>query len=117
MKGNFKAAFSDKIITTSLNFSLFLMMISSVLIALFYTKLPPFIPFFNSLPWGGERLAPSYYLIFLPVFFVLILIVNSIISVRVYTSYTLLSRILSVNALLFVLFGFLALIQIIFLVF
>jgi len=117
MSANPKIVFSDKIIKVSFFASLLLTGISSAIIAVFYTKLPPLIPFYNSMPWGEGRLAPSHFILAFPLLFIAIIVINILVSLRVHNNYMLLSRILSVNALLFIVFGFLAFVQIIFLVF
>lgn len=117
MNGNFNLLWRDKLIRLTLLLSIVLSVATTILIALFYHKLPPLVPFFNSMPWGRERLAPVYYIGTLPLVFLIVLILNNFMSIAIYQSHTLLARILSMNGFLFVLFGFLAYLQILFLVF
>lgn len=96
----------------------FLLFITGVGMVIFtYQSLPSYIPFFNSFPWGSERLAPSFYVLFLPVAFLGILIINYLLAMVIYDKYTILARILSINVFLFLIFGVLAYAQILFLVF
>jgi hypothetical protein len=72
----------------------------------YFFKLPPFIPLFNQLPWGMERLSEKIG-IFLPLslswcFF----IINSIIAAIIYEKMPLMSRIISVTSFLIALLTF-----------
>ncbi len=49
----------------SIRISLFLIIFASALLLYFWQKLPPQIPFYYSLTWGEEQLAPNISLIFL----------------------------------------------------
>lgn len=107
---------SDNILKLSTILSFVLLLSSSMLIAFSYTSLPPYIPFFNSLPWGTERLFSSMIVIFLPILFLIVLIGNVLLSVRLYATNALMARMISFNGLLVMMLGFLAYLQIIFLV-
>jgi hypothetical protein len=87
-----------------------------VIIAISYPNLPPYIPFFNSLPWGTDRLFSSIVVIFLPVTFLIIIIINTLLSARLYTTHVLMARMISFNGLLVMTLGFLAYLQIMLLV-
>lgn len=116
MKKTFNILFTDNIIKVSFSASIFLLLVASVLILLLYQKLPPYIPFFNSLPWGTERLFSSVIVVFLPLIFLLILFINNALSAYLYGKHALIARMISFNGLLVIFLGFLAYLQIVFLV-
>ncbi len=116
MKNAFNTLLSDNIIKVSSGASFLLLLIATLLIAFFYQKLPPYIPFFNSLPWGTERLFSSVIVVFLPLIFLLVLIINNALSAYVYEKHALIARMISFNGLLVILLGFLAYLQIVLLV-
>ncbi len=116
MKEKFKILTSDKTIKYSLIVSIIVWLLATVMIAVLQTMLPPLIPFFNSMPWGEERLASSWWVLSLPVIFLCILVANYILSGFFYKNHPLMARLLVFNALLFLLLGLLAYLQIVFLV-
>ncbi len=117
MKERLKNASRDSVIRFSVIFSLVFIFLETVLILVFFGKLPPFIPFFNSMPWGESRLAPPNNFLYLFSSFIAVVILDNFLSAVFYKSYPLISRILSVTSLLFVFLGFLASVQIFILVF
>lgn len=117
MKGNFRLLFSDKLIRITILLSVVLIISQVILIAVFYSNLPPLIPFLNSQSWGAGRLYAPWVVLSIPAALVLVFVLNNSLGIAFYTKNTLISRILSFNALLFSLLAFLAFIQIIFLVF
>lgn len=116
MKKTFNILFSDNIIKVSFSASIFLLLVATLLIALLYQQLPPYIPFFNSLPWGTERLFSSIIVVFLPIIFLLVLFINNALSAYFYERHALIARMISFNGLLVIILGFLAYLQIVFLV-
>lgn len=116
MKKTINTVLSDNILKLSAGMSFAVLLICTVLIAVLYNSLPPFIPFFNSLPWGTQRLFTSTALIFLPIIFLLVIIVNNVLSTYLYSKHALMARMVSFNGLLVVILGFLAYLQIVFLV-
>lgn len=117
MKNNLKLIFSDNIIKISSILSITLIIFQTILVLIFYSKLPPLIPFLNSQPWGELRLFNPSIIFFLPVIYILIFFLNNILSALYYKKNTLVSRVLSFNSLLFISLGVLAFIQILLLVF
>ncbi len=100
MKEFFKPIRTDRIIYRSAVISVFLIIITLVYILIRFFSLPPFIPVFNQLPWGNDRIGPSFT-IFIPILStILILAVNLALSSFAYTKTPLMSRILSVTTLL-----------------
>ncbi len=117
MRDSLKLLFADNLIRISIILSLVLTLVQIVLILIFFSKLPPLVPFLNSQPWGMERLSPRSTIFLLPLFLMGVFALNNFLSASFYLRNTLISRILSFNSLLFILLGLLAFIQIVFLVF
>ena len=106
MNGLFKQFFKDKIIRLSqiITFLMFVVLCGATIF--YYMKLPPFIPLYNQLPWGMERLSDRIG-IFLPLslafaFFVL----NTIVAALIHGKMPLIARILSITSFLIVLLTF-----------
>jgi len=51
-----------------------------IIISIFYTKLPPEIPLWYSLPWGETRLATPLWLFLLPVASLVSFFINTIVA-------------------------------------
>lgn len=100
MKEFFKDIKSDKAIIPAF-FINSLFIIASIIYILFsYGNLPPFIPIFNQLPWGEERLG-STFTIFIPVLVaLLIFIINILTSAFIYKKTPLVARMLAAVSLL-----------------
>lgn len=116
MKDFFRDILIDK--TTRLVFllSLISMMLALLLTVSIYRNLPPFVPVFNQLSWGQERLGERGA-IFIPIsitFF--IFIGNLVFSSSIYKKVPLASRMLSVACLLVCLLALLFVIKTILLI-
>lgn len=100
MKDFFKDIVQDKTIAPAFFINVFFIILSIVFILFFYSKLPPFIPTFNQLPWGEQRLGGTLT-IFIPVLVaLLIFVVNIFTSTLIYKKITLISRMLAAISLL-----------------
>lgn len=100
MKEFFKDIKNDKIIVSAFFINTFSIIAALVYISLFYGKLPPFIPIFNQLPWGEQRLG-NQITIFIPVLTaLLIFIINMFVSTAIYRKIPLISRMFVVISLL-----------------
>lgn len=100
MKEFFRDVKSDK--TTSIGFSITLILITFIVVFIlfFYGRLPPFVPVFNQLPWGEERLGTPIT-IFIPILTAfLIFILNLSTSALIYKRIPLVSRMLAGTSLL-----------------
>ncbi len=117
MKEKFKILLSDQFIRISLLLSLLFIIPLVIIIIATYGSLPPLIPFFNSMPWGEQRLVASNVTIFLPLLLIGIFIGNILQATLSYSRYVLVARIVFFNSFLFLLLGLLAYLQIIFLTF
>jgi len=111
MKEFFKDIRSDKIARIGFLISGALSAFSFILILAKYRNFPPFIPIFNQLPWGEQRLAPLLA-IFIPIIVNwAVLILNLITSALVYQKVPLASRMLSATSAVVSLLVFLFLVK------
>lgn len=100
MKDFFKDITADKTITMAFFVNGFFIIATLIFISFSYGRLPPFIPIFNQLPWGEQRLGTTIS-IFVPVLVsLLILIINIITAALAYKKIPLVSRMLAAISLL-----------------
>ncbi|MDP2585812.1 MAG: hypothetical protein Q8P29_02950 [Candidatus Levybacteria bacterium] len=100
MKEFFKDIAQDKTITAAYLINIFLMIATVVYILFSYGKLPPFIPIFNQLPWGEQRLG-NQLTIFIPTLVALLIFaINIFASASIYKKIPLISRMLAAVSLL-----------------
>ena len=100
MKGLFKKINADKIIRLGTYISVVFLILHLLCIIIVFPFLPPFLPLFNQMPWGGERLGIKIE-IFLPFIIGLsFFFLNLILAIRLYEKMPLVSRILSITSLL-----------------
>jgi hypothetical protein len=93
----FKTLFADKIVKQSGIASSVLLLLALLYLAVLYRSLPPFVPLFNQLPWGTERLG-SKVMVFLPVVSVLVLFaVNMLVSRFIYEKMPLVVRMIGIT--------------------
>lgn len=77
--------------------SVFILFVALVFLLFFYRSLPPFIPVFNQLPWGEERLGDKLT-IFIPLAIAsTMLIGNMIFSQALYDKMPLVVRMISIT--------------------
>lgn len=57
---------ADMVVRASLAFSLTLMLVQFVLLLVYWTRIPPEVPLFYSLPSGAARLANKNYILTVP---------------------------------------------------
>lgn len=107
MKGLFKQIKQDKIMSGGMIITYLIIAISLAYIFLSLNNLPPYIPLYNQLPWGTDRLAPTL-MIFLPIAVAVVVnISNTIISSIIYAKSQIISRMLSVTSALISFLSFL----------
>lgn len=100
MKDFIKDIRKDKITNIGFLATALIIIVIFIFILFFYRSLPPFIPVFNQLPWGEERLGETI-MIFIPLLStLLIFILNLIIATFVYKRIPLVSRMLAGTSLL-----------------
>lgn len=98
MKDLFKNKNIDKAIIWSFLISIFFVFINFAYILLSFRKLPPFVPLFNQMPWGTERLG-SKEQIFIPLLISLFIsLANFVLSINTYAKSPLISRIFSITS-------------------
>lgn len=106
-----KEFFRDIILDKTIAFVFFLnglFIITIIIFTLFsYGRLPPFVPIFNQLPWGEQRLGTTIT-IFIPVLVaLLILLINIFTSTIIYKKIPLISRMMAAISLLISILTFL----------
>lgn len=116
MKEFFKDIRSDKTITLAYFINGFFIIAIIVFILFSYGSLPPFIPIFNQLPWGEQRLGATLTIL-IPVLVALcILIINLITSAITYKKLPLVARMLAAISLLISILTFIFVVKTIILV-
>ena len=111
MKKFIKNIKSDRITFSGFILSLLLIVLSAVFIAYFYGKLPPFVPIFNQLPWGNDRLTETIG-IFLPVVLLFaIFIFNLIFTSSVYDKNPLIGRFVAATTFLISVMNFIYIVK------
>lgn len=117
MKEFFRDIISDNTIKLGFAISFLSIFITLIFVIFSYHNLPPFIPIFNQLPWGEQRLGVTIS-IFIPIILIfLILICNLVISSKVYKKIQLASRMLAITSLIVSIITFLFVLKTIQLVF
>lgn len=100
MKDLFRDIKKDKMISISFLSNVLLIVIAIVYIFFSYKSLPPFVPVFNQLPWGEQRLGDTYA-IFIPILTsILIFVINIFLCAFFYKKIPLISRMLAIFSLL-----------------
>lgn len=111
MKEFFKDIKSDKAIIPTFSINGIFIVVSVIFILFSYRNLPPFIPIFNQLPWGEQRLG-STFTIFIPVLVaLLIVIINLFTAAFIYKKTPLVARMLAAVSLLTSIITFLFIIK------
>lgn len=111
MKAFFENLRSDKILYFGFLAASFFILSNLVYTVVSYPDLAPFIPLFNQMPWGVGQIGTKWQ-IFIPTLIAfLIFIVNSIVSFLLYKTTPLISRILSITAVLVCFFALLFVIR------
>ena len=111
MKEFFSDIRIDKITQRSFFSSIFIIFLSVIYILFYYSNLPPFIPLYNQLPWGEQRLAATSGILIPSLLAFVIFIFNLIFSSIVYKKVPLISRVLSITTLLIAILTFLFIIR------
>lgn len=107
---------NDSYILMFLRIGIFLIVIQIIILLMNYKSLPSEVPLFYSLPWGEKRLTNVNFLFVLPSLSLLVLLINSLISKKIYDKERLLSRISLFIALAFVVLTIITLSQIVFVI-
>ena len=99
MKEFFKQIIIDKTIRIGFAGAFIFCLFSLVFIVISYRSLPPYIPIFNQLPWGEQRLGQTPTILIPLLLGILIVFFNLIITSIIYSKYPLVSRILSITSI------------------
>lgn len=111
MKGLFKKITADRIIKLSTYFSFGFLLLHLIYTAVLYNFLPPFLPLFNQMPWGEDRLGIKIE-IFLPFLITLSFFsLNFSLSLWLHEKIPLVSRILSITSLLVCVLSFIFIVR------
>ena len=111
MKELFKYFKADKIVKWSTLIALTLVFLEIVYILFSYFSLPPFLPIFNQLPWGEERLGARLEIFFPVVITISFFIFNFFLLNQLYEKMPLASRMLSITTLLITILSFIFTLQ------
>jgi len=111
MKEFFSDIRNDRITQGSFFGSIFVIFLSVVYILFYYSSLPTFIPLYNQLPWGEQRLASTSGILIPSLLAFIIFAFNLIFSSIIYKKIPLISRMLSITTLLIAILTFLFIIR------
>ncbi|MFA6007244.1 MAG: hypothetical protein WC784_01185 [Candidatus Shapirobacteria bacterium] len=96
-----------------LRFNIFLFILQIILILWFFNQLPPQVPLFFSQNWGSAWLTSSTYIFILPLFSLLVMLLNYFLALYFYQKKFLLSQLLVVFSFIISIFSTISLIEII----
>jgi hypothetical protein len=106
MKELFKHIRADKIVRWGMLIGALLILLDTIYILFSYLSLPPYIPLYNQMPWGENRLGARIE-IFLPIVITAAFyILNLFMIIRMYEKTPLASRIISITTLLLTILSF-----------
>lgn len=111
--GNF---WQEKINSLFFRWNLLLIVFQIVILIFKFNDLPRQIPLFYSLPWGDGQLASAASLFILPMFSIIILLINNLIATFFFKSTVFFSRLLVFFSLIFSLLSAISLTRIIILI-
>jgi len=116
IKDDFNSLLKNRKIKTKLKISLGLIVISWILIGIFYKNFPPEIPVFFSKPWGLEQLAEKWFLFVLAATLTITYAMNIRFASMAVAKDKLLANIFLVSQLFFSILVFLIILRLIFLI-
>lgn len=111
MNAFFKDLREDKFLYRMSILNSLVISISLLYVILYFRLLPPFIPIFNQMPWGEQRIAQTVWIFMMPLLAFLILAVNLIMSAAFYKKNPLISRLFSATSFLVSVLSFLFVIR------
>ena len=111
MNGFFKDFKGDKVISGGFVVTFITIFLTFIYILINLQSFPPYIPLFNQLPWGDQRLGTTFT-IFIPLgIAILIAILNIVICSFIYKKSQIVSRLLTVASALVAFLSFLFIIR------
>lgn len=99
MNESFNKLLADKVLQLIILSSVGTTCIAVVLLFIFYSKLPPFLPIYNQQPWGETQLGRKEDIFFPITITIGVCIANALFASRVYTKMPLVARMLCVTSL------------------
>ena len=107
MNGFFNEVKKDKVISGGFLLTFIIVFLAFVYILIRFGSLPPYMPLFNQLPWGNQRLGTSI-MIFIPLgIAIFIAIFNILICYFIYKKSQIISRMLAATSVLIAFLSFL----------
>ena len=111
MKNFIKNITSDKLALRGFFISLILMLLTILYILVNYSNLPPFVPIFNQLPWGNDRLTMPLGIFIPTLLLAFIFIFNLIFTSLIYNKNPLIARMVAAVTLILSFMNFLFIIR------
>ena len=111
MKNFIKNITSDKLALRGFFISFILMLFTILYILINYSNLPPFVPIFNQLPWGNDRLTTPLGIFIPTVIFAFVFLFNIIFTSVVYNKNPLIARMVAAVTLILAFMNFLFIIR------
>lgn len=111
MKNFIKNITSDKLALRGFFISFLLMLLTILYILINYSNFPPFIPIFNQLPWGNDRLTTPLGIFIPTIIFMIIFLFNIIFTSIVYNKNPLIARMVAAVTLILSFMNFLFIIR------
>lgn len=116
MKDFIKNIKADKLTYRGFLISFFVGIFTLLIILIVYKNLPPFIPIFNQLPWGEQRLIETIG-IFIPlIIFACIFIFNLLFTSLIYSKNPLIARIVAAVTLILAIMNFVFIVKTVFII-
>lgn len=91
---------SDKFFLLPILASSLIFILVTAIFSIYFPKLPPKLPLFYSLPWGEGQLASKEQFFLLPIFLILITLINSFIASQLHPLQFVLKRMLMLSLVL-----------------
>lgn len=111
MNALFKNIKQDKLLERGFLLNFILILLSIIYILLYLKSLPPFIPIFDQMPWGDQRIAQTIWLFLIPLLSFSVFAVNLTFSSFIYKRNVLVARLFSVTSFLFSILSFLFIVR------
>lgn len=89
---------NDKVLFRGFALNFFIIILTLLYILLSFRNLPPFLPLFNQLPWGEQRITESVWIFAIPLLSLIVFTFNLIYSEITYKKIPLLARIMVVTS-------------------
>jgi hypothetical protein len=90
----------DNVLFRGFAINLFIIILTLLYILVSFRNLPPYLPLFNQLPWGEQRIAETVWIFAIPFLCFVIFVFNLIYSEITYKKIPLLARIMVVTSFL-----------------